>query len=186
VETTQAITRVWRGARDLGPVLLVAITVALLSTLAGAYLDHVHQVDAEEISGQREYAAVPAADGTQVLTLADWGVKLTVPLAGEMPTLSYAAQSDSSVGLSTKDLAALGDACRASRNGLGSLVRMPAGAYAPTTASSPTYTYIATFGAHDYAYLAPRNDCLAMPGAGFLLNREESILYGALGTLSPL
>jgi hypothetical protein len=159
----------------------------MVTTLAGAFLDRVHQVDAEEISGQRVYAASSIANGNQVLTLAPWGVKLTVPLAKEMPTLSYAVQSGaSSLGLSTADLAALGPDCTAARNGLGSLARMPAGTYTDTSGRNAAYNYITTLGAYDYAYIAPSGNCAALPGASFLLNREESILYGSLSTLSLL
>src|SRR5476649_2166739 len=103
--------------RELGSIFLVAVGVALISTLAGSVVDHVHQVDAEELTGA-ETTALPAPGGNQVLDLKDWGLKLTTPLAAAMPALSYTTRAGDTVGLSSADLAKLGPDCIASRNAL--------------------------------------------------------------------
>jgi hypothetical protein len=175
--------RVWYKIADLWPVFLVAVGVAFGWTLVGSVFDHVHQVDAEEL-GARSYAAAPGPGGTQVLTLPAWGVSLTLPLALEMPTLSYAPQSDVSAGLSTADLAQLGPACRPERNGLGALLRMPAGTYSATTQGQGQYSYIGTIGGYDYAYDAPIGNCSGTEAGNAITVREESILSGSLSSLS--
>ena len=175
--------RVWHKIADLGPVFLVAVGVAFGWTLAISVFDHVHQVDAEEL-GARPHPAVPGPGGTQVLTIADWGVSLTVPLAPEMPTLSYATQSSDSAGLSTTDLAQLGPACRPERNGLGSLLRLPAGSYSETAQGQGQFYYIATIGDYDFAYESPAANCAGTDAGEAITVREESVLTGALSSLA--
>jgi hypothetical protein len=186
VDTMHIANIAWRYARSLGPIFLVAIGVAFASTLAGSIFDHAHQVDAEEISGAREYPASPGPNGTQVLGVTTWNVRLTLPLAHEMPMLSYYPQSTGSMGLTSADLSALSPACSAAHNGLGSLVRFQAGSYIDAIHNNGTYSYIATIGGYDYAYLAPQGDCAAAPGAGATINREEAILLGSIDSLSAL
>ena len=93
--------------RELGSIFLVAVGVALVSTLAGSVFDHVHQVDAEELTAATT-TAIPTAGGNQVLSLKDWGLQLTMPLAAEMPAISYTTRPGDTVGLSSADLAPLG------------------------------------------------------------------------------
>lgn len=175
--------RVWHKLSDLWPIFLVAVGVAFSSTLVGSVFDHVHQVDAEEL-GARSYAAAPGPGGTQVLTIPAWGVSLPLPLALEMPALSYASQSSVSVGLSTTDLTQLGPACRPERNGLGALLRLPAGSYSATTQGQGRYSYIATIGQYDYAYEAPIGNCSGTEVGNAITVREQSILTAALSSLS--
>lgn len=171
--------------RELGPIFLVAVSVAIFSTLAGSVFDNVHKVDAEELTGA-ETSAVPVDGGMQQLDLLQWGVTLNVPLAAELPTLRYTTRSGDSVGLSSVDLEAIGPACLASHGGLGNLVRFPAGSFAASTHGDPAEHFIATVDGHDYAYQTPLNACANTSAAGAIINREESAIFSTLDSLAPL
>jgi hypothetical protein len=164
---------------------VIAVTVAFASTLAGSVLDRVHQVDAEALVASEAQAAV-ADGGTQRLEIKDWGVQLTLPLAAELPVVRYASQSKSSVGLSSADLAQMGPECRASRNALGSLVRLPGGTFGQTKRGSTIEYFVATVGGYDYAYQLPQGSCTDLAGAQPVVNREVAVIREALGTLAPL
>ena len=170
-------------ARELVPSLVVAVGVALVSTLAGAILDHVHQVDAEALV-QQEISATPAANHQQTLTIKDWGVQVNLPLASEMPLLKYAPQGKASVGLSSAGLEAYGIACSAGRNALGTLIRYPKGAFSSTPQSDTVQYFVAHVGDYDYAYQIPRTACAQAVGDRPLINEQTSVLREALGGLS--
>jgi len=170
---------------ELWPIFFVALAVAVFSTAAGSVFDHVHQVDAEELTAA-EVTAAPAAADTQLVTIADWGVSLSLPLATDLPAVRYTTRSGSSVGLSSLDLEQIGPACLASRSGLGSLVRFGQGDYAASIHGNPAMHFIATIGDHDYAYYAAQNACTDDPAASVIVNREESVIFGALDTLAPI
>lgn len=169
--------------RELWPIFFVAVAVAVFSTAAGSVFDHVHQVDAEELTAA-EVTAVPAAGDTQVVSIADWGVSLTLPLAADLPAVRYTTRSGSSVGLSSLDLEQIGPACLASRSGLGSLVRLAAGDFASSVHGNPAMHFITTIGDHDYAYYSAQSTCTDDPAAGTIVNREESAIFAALDTLA--
>jgi hypothetical protein len=169
--------------RELWPIFLVAVAVAVFSTAAGSVFDHVHQVDAEELTAAEATAAL-GPDHTQVVSIPGWGVSLTLPLADELPAVRYTTRSGSSVGLSSVDLEQIGPACLAGRNGLGSLVRFAAGAFATAAHGNPGMHFISTIGNYDYAYYAAGNACTDIPAASSIVNREESVIFAALETLA--
>ena len=178
----------WRhfpNMRDLGISFLVAVSVAAFSTLAGSVFDHVHKVDAEELSGIT-VDAKPVADAQQRLTLASWGVTLTLPLAAELPLVRYTTGSGSSVGLSSQDLEKIGSACSASHAGLGNLVRLPAGSFTAAVHGDPSMHFIATITDHDYVYKSPLNNCSSSAVTSAIVNREESAILNALDSLAPI
>lgn len=168
--------------RELWPALLIALTVALFSTLAGSIFDKVHNVDAEEIASG-ETAAAPGPDDTQLVTAADWGVRFTAPLAPELPTLKYTTRAGDTIGLSSADLEKQGPACIASRGGLGALLRFPAGGFAKTANGDPSKYFIAKINGYDYAYQKPQNACSDTKLGGEITNREVSIIFAALDSL---
>jgi hypothetical protein len=173
----------WRSVRELGVIGAVAGMVTLSATLAGSVFDHVHQVDAEAL---RSNDVTAVAQGEQQLVaIPDWGVQLTLPLSPGLSLMRYAAQSPMSVGLSTADLAALGEDCRAGRDGLGALLRLPAGSYATYAGRDVSMHFIAQVGGYDFAYQTPHNACSSLPGASEIINREMIMLSGAWGTLEP-
>jgi hypothetical protein len=172
--------------REFGLTGVIAGVVTLGGTLAGSVFDHVHQVDAEALRGN-EVRAVVSGD-QQVLTIADWQVRLALPLnapGAGLSQVSYAAQSSMSVGLSTADLSALGEDCRAGRDGLGALLRLPAGSYTTYAGRDVSLHFIARVGAYDYAYQTPHNACGQVPGAAAVLNREMTMFSSAWETLEP-
>jgi hypothetical protein len=171
------------AAKEYIPILLVALGVALVTTLVAAFINSVHQVGADEMVAQ-EHVATPGPDGMQTLGVVDWGVRLTVPLAPEMPAMKYAKQSDSSIGLSTEDLEKFGPACRASRNALGALMRVPAGTLGSYSDKSANVQFVQTIGQYDYGYVVPGGDCTGA-GTAQIVNRERSILIEALVSLAP-
>ena len=172
-------------ARELGSIFMVAVGVALASTLAGSVLDHVHQIDAEALTGA-EATATPTGAGYQELALKDWGMQLTMPLGPDMPAMTYTTRPGNTVGVSTADLAPLGPDCIASRNGLGVLLRSPVGTYANGKHGSTIQYYIAQIGSYEYTYEMPQNDCTDSGSGTQIVNRETSILIGSLPTLAPV
>jgi hypothetical protein len=169
--------------RELWPIFFVAVAVAVFSTAAGSVFDHVHQVDAEELTAA-EVTATPTGEGMQTINVADWGVSLTLPLAQDMPAVRYTTRSGGSVGLSSIDLEKMGPACLASRSGLGSLVRLPGGNFADAVHGNPAMHFIATINNYDYVYYAAQNACTDQPGASTIVNREESAIFASLDTLA--
>ena len=171
--------------RELTFVFAVAVSVALLSTLAGSILDNVHKVDAEQLTGAEVSASVTSS-GNQQIMLSQWGVQLSVPLAAEMPTIRYTTRSGDSVGLSSVDLEKMGSACTASHGGLGNLVRFPAGGFAASVHGDPSEHFIGTIADHDYSYQTPVNACSNTAAASKIINVEESVLFGALDSLTSV
>lgn len=180
----ELLYKVLRPVRELGPVFLVAVAVVAVGTVSAAVFNYAQKAGAEE-QPTREVAAVPASDGRQqVLMVKEWGVTLTVPLAAEMPLMSYASQSAVSVGLSTADLKAYGKECSAARGGLGSLVRIPAGTFGEYSKGDVSKQFVKTLGGYDYLYLAPEKVCVDSYAVSMIMNREKSVLYEALSTLT--
>ncbi|HVQ43386.1 MAG TPA: hypothetical protein VMT30_00245 [Candidatus Saccharimonadia bacterium] len=174
----------WRAARELGPVLMVAVGVSLVSTFAGAWLDHIHQVDAESRANKLVVAA-PGPDGSQTLTVGEWGVTLVLPLARQLPLVSYAGQGGSGIGLSAEDVRKLGEACGADHNALGALLRLPGGSFVASSRHNGVDYFIATLAGYDYVYHVAPTACLDTPGAVGVVNRETSIIREAMTTLAP-
>jgi hypothetical protein len=170
-----------RRISELWQVLLVAVGVALAYTFAGAYVDHIHQVSAEELAPPA-VAAVPAGD-QQVLHVKDWGVRVTLPLAVELPLISYARLSTDSIGLSSADLTNVSPLCRANHGALGSVTRYPAGTFAEDVVNKPAGLYVRSIGGYDYAYQRAVGECLSVPAAQAVVNREE---FGLLQSLESL
>jgi hypothetical protein len=168
---------------EYGSIVLVAVGVTVVSTLGIAFWQGANQVGAEEAEVQ-ETAAVPGPDGRQTLVIKDWGVRAEVPLADVMPTLKYARQSDSSVGISTADLEKAGAECRAGRNGLGALIRVPAGTFASFSEKTSDVRFIKTVGQYDYGYSSPSGTCSSL-NTEQIINRERSVLTEALSSLAP-
>jgi hypothetical protein len=160
-------------ATEYSSIFLVAVGVAVVSTLGIAFLQGANQVGAEEVEVQ-ETAAVPGPDGMQTLVIKDWGVRVEVPLADAMPAVKYARQSDSSVG----------PECRAGRNGLGASIRVPAGTFAAFSEKTTNVQFIKTVGQYDYGYGAPTGTCVSL-NTGQIINRERSVLTEALSSLAP-
>ena len=177
--------RHFAGIRELGPSFLVAVSVAIFSTLAGSVLDHVHKVDAEELSGV-VINAKPIEGAQQRLDFTSWGVTLNLPLAAELPTVRYTTGSGDSIGLSSQDLEKLGPACIASHAGLGNIVRLPAGTFTSAVHSDPSMHFVSTINGHDYVYKTPLSACAATSAASAIINREESAVLNAMDSLSPL
>lgn len=169
---------------ELKSVFFVAIGVTLASTIAGSVVDHQHQVIAEE-RVLHEIVAVPGA-GSQTLTIPDWGVQVTVPLAPEMSLLRYAGDSQESRGLSSAELVKYGQACAADRNALGTLMRYPVGTYATGVKPGWGSNMVATVGDYDYVYQFPQNSCSDNDAARAIVNREESVLLEAFSSLTPV
>jgi hypothetical protein len=170
-------------ATEYSSIFLVAVGVAVVSTLGIAFLQGANQVGAEEVEVQ-ETAAVPGPDGMQTLVIKDWGVRVEVPLADAMPAVKYARQSDSSVGISSADLEKAGPECRAGRNGLGAIIRVPAGTFAAFSEKTTNVQFIKTVGQYDYGYGAPGGTCVSL-NTGQIINRERSVLTEALSSLAP-
>lgn len=162
---------------------MVSLAVAFFSTAAGSVFDHVHQVDAEELTGA-EVTAAAAVGGRQVVAIPDWGVHLTLPLAADMPAVRYTTRTGSSVGLSSVSLEQLGSACLASHSGLGSLVRLGAGEFDREMQGNSSMHFIGTIAGYDYAYFAPQNGCSDSPEASNMINVQESVIFGGLETLT--
>ncbi len=179
--------RVFKGhfapVRELIPIFIVAVGVALASTLAGSVFDRIHRVDAEELTAA-EKSATPGPDGTQVLTLADWGVQLSTPLASEMPILKYTTRSGDAVGLSSADLEPLGPNCIASRNALGVILRAPVGTYATSKHGGKIEYYMAAVGAYEYTFQMPQSACSDKEPGRSVINRETSVLIDNLSNLT--
>jgi hypothetical protein len=172
------------GVHELLPIFFVAVAVALASTLVGSVLDHVHQVNAEELNTHTT-TATDNTDGTQTLAVKDWDVQVALPLARELPLVNYAVHTGSSIGLSSADVQRLGLVCQASRNALGVLLRTPLGATIQTPQGGPATYFIATIGGYEYRYQMPQNACADQPGAQVLINRETSAILSALDALAP-
>jgi hypothetical protein len=179
------VRRAAAGARELWPVLGVALMVALASTFAGAWFDHFHQVNADN-SSVKLTTAVPGPGGSQTMAIGDWGVQLVLPLAAEMPAVSFSGPAADSIGLSSDDVSKLGTACRADNNALGALLRLPAGTYEASAHDGAVDYFIATIGGYEYIYRLAATACLDQPGAGSLVNRETSVLREAVSTLAPI
>ncbi|HEY6736430.1 MAG TPA: hypothetical protein VI322_01810 [Candidatus Saccharimonadia bacterium] len=179
------ITKVLGGVRGLVPVFGVAVAVALLGTVTGYVWDHVHKVVAEEQVSH----GTPATDlhnGSQLLAINGWGVQAALPLAAELPLVSYAMQSADVVGLSAADLAKLGAACQAGNNALGTITRYPAGTYVPSGKVTLGANVVATVGQYDFVYQFPQNDCADQNAGMTIINRETPIILEALGSMTGL
>jgi hypothetical protein len=163
---------------------MVAVGVALVSTLAGSVFDRVHQVDAEALV-RDTVAARPAGD-QQTLVVPEWGVQATIPLAAEMPLLSYSAHGQSSIGLSSAGLVSYGPLCSAARNALGVLVRYPLGGFDQRSEGAVMQYFLAQVGQFEYAYQLPQTSCLQADPHRPLINQQTSVLREALGTLSAI
>ena len=160
--------------RDLGPALLVSLGVALVFTAAAAVFQQFHQVAAEDLN-VHQVPAVAGPNSTQVMNIKSWGVTLTLPLGSDMPLVSYAGQGPDSVGLTTASLSQYGTACSASRNGVGAIVREPAGSNAGHV--------MATIGAYDYVYQQPLSSCMDVREAAYVAAQEAMAIQG-VGTLA--
>ena len=171
--------------RELWPIFLVAVGVALMSTLAGSVLDHVHQIDAEGLTAA-ETAATPGTGGTQVLLFSNWGVQLTAPLAPDVPTLKYTTRSGNTIGVSSADLAALGSTCHASQNALGVFKRAPLGTYDSSRHGGPIEYFITTIGQYEYTYTLPQTACTNTETGHVIVNRETSAIVSSLDTLAAI
>ncbi len=169
--------------RTLVPVLVIAVAVTLFGTLAGSVFDHVHKVDAEELTAG-ETSATPGPDGSQAVIMADWGVQFTAPLAAELPTLKYTTRNGDAIGFSSADLEQHGAACIAGRNGLGALLRFPAGGFAKSVNADFPKIFVATINGYDYAYQKPQNACSDTTAGAEITNREVSIFIAALDSLA--
>lgn len=159
--------------RDLGPVLLTALGVTLVFTLAAAVVQQFHQVSAEDLN-VHEVAAVAGPNNMQMLDIKPWGVKLTLPLGSDMPLVRYASQGPDSVGLTTAGLNQYGVACSAGHNGVGALVRKAAG--------SGDGHVMATIGGFDYVYQQPQSSCMNVREAAYSAAQEAIAIQG-VGTL---
>lgn len=169
---------------NLAPIFLVAVAVALGTTLASSAFTQVRQVDAEDIN-VAEAAASPAAAGTQMLTIQPWDVEITLPLvAGQSSLISYANQAGASVGLTSAELEKLGSGCTASHSALGSIIRYSHGHYSAGTGA--INYFIGTVGDYDYSYRLPSGLCSNDPAAGSIINRETSVLNANLNSLAPV
>lgn len=178
------IDRVLGGVRGLVPVFGIAVAVALLGTATGFAWDRVHRVVAEEQVSHGTPAVVKSAD-IQQLSIGDWGVSVDLPLAAEMPLLSYAVQSADVIGLSSADLEKFGPDCRAGRNALGTVSRYQVGSYGKSVPASAGSNVVASIGAFDYVYQFPQTACADQPGAMTVINREMTVVLEALGNLAP-
>ncbi|HEX3081979.1 MAG TPA: hypothetical protein VHQ86_01885, partial [Candidatus Saccharimonadia bacterium] len=112
----------------MGMVFVVAVSVTLVFTVAASVFEQFHQVAAEELRGKEE-TAVPGAGQTQVLTLKEWGVTLSVPMGPGLPAVKYVSEGPDSYGLSSADVEKAGSACSAAQNAIGTIVRVPAGTW---------------------------------------------------------
>ena len=180
------VTKIPVPVRDLGPVFVVAVAVALLSTLVGAVVDHVHQVDAEALASQ-QFTAQATSATQQTLALNDWGLQATFPLAPEMPLVVAASHGTSSLGLSSVALAKYGPACAADRNALGSLSRYPKGAAVQEHGGAISYV-VAEIGDYKYVYQMPNGACSQSGSAPALTTQQTSVLreyLGGLATIAP-
>jgi hypothetical protein len=177
--------RVLSEVRELWPVLVVALAVVAASTLGSSLLDHARPADAEGQAAS-ETTAAPTAAGTQILAIVGWGVQATLPLAAELPTVSYAPHASASIGLSAADVAKYGPACQAGRNALGAILRLPQGTFASYPHTATIQYFITTIGSYDYIYQLPQNACANNPAAQPVINREISIIHDALASLAPL
>jgi len=176
--------KVMQNVRDLSAAAAVAVVVALASTMAGSVLDHIHQVDAETVAAT-EKPAKAGPDGMQTLNVADWGVSLTVPLAAEMPLLTYTDHGGTSIGLSAADLTKVSTACTSSKNALGSIVQLAAGSYIEAATRGNWHArFINTINSHDYVYLYPQTACTEKAEAVPIVNREVSIITEAMDSLA--
>lgn len=178
-------TKVLTGVRDLVPVFGIAVAVAVVGTVTGYVWDHVHKVVAEE-QVSHGTSAQDLGDGHQLLTVGDWGVQATLPLAAELPLVSVAVQSADVVGLTSADLAKLGPQCRAGNNALGTITRYPAGKYVPSEKVMLGANVVATVGSYDFVYQFPQNACADQPAGMEIINRETSIVLEALGSMTAI
>jgi hypothetical protein len=151
--------------------------------LAGSVFDHVHKIDAEEFM-TGETSAAPDPAGTQSITVSDWGVQFTAPLAAKLPTLKYTTRNGDAIGFSSTDLEQHGTACIAGRNGLGSLLRFPTGGFAKSVNADFPKIFIATINGYDYADQKPQNACSDTTAGAEITNREVSIFIAALDSLA--
>lgn len=174
-----------RYVQELRPIFWVAIGVVAVGTVTGSIFDRIHRVAAEE-SGAPAVAAVADGNGGQVVTLPAWGVRFTLPIADEMPLLSYAVTSPDAVGFTSEDLAKLGPACSAARSALGSLLRYPGGSFGSAVKATPGANLVATMGNYDYVYQFPVNACADTEAGTTTVNREESVVLEAMSTLGPV
>jgi hypothetical protein len=97
-----------------------------------------------------------------------------MPLGSDMPLLKYAGQGPDSVGLSSAGLSQWGADCSASRNGVGAIVRRPAGSNAGHV--------MATLDGYDYVYTQPQSPCMKVRDADYVAAQEAMAIQGA-GTL---
>ncbi len=171
--------------REHWPIFLVAVGVVMVSTVAGSVFDRVHKINAEELAASAT-SAVPGPNNTQVVSIGPWGVQLTTPLAAEMPTLRYTNAPGESVGLSSKDLEALGDQCHATKNALGVLSRFPAGTYAKTQHSGTTEYFINKIGDYEFTYRIPTSACADTEAGRTIINTETSVIVESLESLSAI
>jgi|SRR6185369_12033473 len=170
--------------RELWPIFLVAVGVALASTLAGSVLDRVHRIDAEELTAAVA-TAVQGPDNTQVIDFKDWGVRLTAPLGADLSSVQYTTRSGDAVGVSSTTLAPLGANCLASRNALGVFRRAPLGSYASSKHGGSIEYFAGSVGQYEYTYQLPQNACTDTEAGHTVVNRETSALIQSLDSLAP-
>lgn len=180
------VNKVQAVSRELGPIFIVAVAVALASTLAGSVFDHIHQIDAEALAPGQATSTAVAAGAQQTLILKNWGVQATTPLAAAMPLISYVGHDQTSIGLSSANLQKLDPACTASQNALGALIRYPHGTYGAYAHDTAIEYYLVQVGDYDYAYQLPAGACAQIPGAQVLINQQTSVLREALGGLAAI
>jgi hypothetical protein len=184
-EDVRFIDSVKRVGGEYTPVFLVAVAVVIVGTVVGSVLDHVHQVTADE-QNVPEVMALAGPDSTQTVTLANWKVHFSSPLASEMPLIHVAQVSPDSVGLSSADLAKLGGQCSARSNGLGALLRYKVGSFGASVPATPGSNLVSTVGDYEYVYQFPQNSCSDSAQGMAIINREEAVLLEALSSLASL
>ncbi len=185
-----AAARAAHTIRELGPVFLVTLAVVVVATLAGAAISRRSPIDAEQVSAPAIQATAGPLDAsgqpTQIVAIPSWGVAATLPLATDLPLVSYVNHGDVSLGLATTDLAALGPACTAARDALGLLSRVSHGA-SPLPIPKGAISYVlTTIDGYDYRYQTAQTACTNTEAGHALVNRQTSILREALSSLAPL
>lgn len=173
----QFVSQKFGAVRDLVPVLIVAIGVALAFTVAAAAYTRFHQVAAEDVA-MPVVSAAQAGNGTQVLTLKDWNVELRLPLGADMPLVTSAGMNTDSVGLSSGPLAGLDRKCSAQANALGSILRLPAGSFAHYPSGGQTKVFLANVAGSDYVYQLPSGTCAAGEVAASMVTQAEAAISG--------
>jgi hypothetical protein len=154
--------------------MIVSVAVAVAFTVVASVFDDYRQVAAENLRGS-EVGAVPAGNA-QVLKFDDWGVSLTVPYGVGMPQVRFAAQGPDSYGLSSSEVEKAGQACMASNNAVGVVVRVPAGTPLASDQGRVPQS-LGEVGQYNYVYETPVSACAAT-GAAAQAKNESMVIEG--------